>query len=110
MPRTIDQIREKITPEQWLQGLRAARETWEGQLTQLIVDRDVLEASSTLPVTDREAVIERMETQIIEIDARIEEIDERLNGARDGALGLPRVARRRLAKEKAAKNGAKAEV
>ena len=94
----IDEIRERLTPEQWLQGLRAARKSWDDQLIQLMVDRDVVDSATEFDKATKAAVLANMDTQILELDARVTEIDERIEGAAKGASGLPRAARRRLQK------------
>lgn len=115
MSRSIQQIRERLTPEQWLQGLRSIRANYEEQLVSLVADRDVVES-----VGGKVELLARIDVQLIDLDERITEIDERIGSAADGAMGLPRAARRRLKTErereekkvaaKVSKNGAKEEV
>lgn len=103
----IDELREKLTPEQWLQGLRANRATYQEQLVTLLTDRDVIATSTTMETKHKEDFLSRVDTQLLEVDARITEIDERLEAAGNGAMGLPRTVRRRLKaqNEKKAKGG-----
>jgi len=81
----IDEITGNITPEQWLQGLRQNRAAYEEQLVQLVTDRAIVQSSSRFK--DKELVVARFEEQILEIDARITEIDKRLEAAAKGAMG-----------------------
>lgn len=91
----IDEIRKRISPEQYLQGLRATKAVYEEQLINGLTQRDVIESAS---LNDTEEVLRQIDQQILELDARITEIDERLGAAASGAMGLPRAARRRAEK------------
>ena len=94
----IDELTDRITPEKWLEGLRAAKKEWEGQLNQLLVDRAILETSTKL--RDKELILARQDEVILELDARVTEIEERIEAMAKGATGnLPRAARRRLQKQ-----------
>jgi len=104
----IDEIRKGLKPEQWLSGLRTNRDGYQEQLVNAMVDRDVIEAATELSAARKQELLARMDENILELDARIREIDDRLGAAKEGAMGLPRAARRRL-KTEIAKNGAAAE-
>ena len=90
-----------LTPEQWLQGLRAIRANYEAQYVQTVVDREVIASAGGLEPPVLKAVLEDKDKGIQILKARLDEIDERLAGASNGAAGLNRAGRRRLVREKA---------
>ena len=86
-----NEIRDELTPEQWLQGLRSIRARYEQQWIEAKVDRAVIQsATDGLPESTKDIVVANKQAEIDLLKARIDEIDERLGGAAEGAAGVNR--------------------
>jgi len=85
--KSMEDIRALIDPEAWLRALREAKTTLEGNLALMFVDYDMTKATPEMGTKARGAALTRSESQIRDCEWRLGEIQNRIDGAADGATG-----------------------
>lgn len=87
MRKSMEDIRALVDPEAWLRALREAKTALEGNLALMFVDYDMTKASPEMDAKTRGIALARFEAQIRDCEWRLNEIQNRINGAADGATG-----------------------
>ena len=97
--KSLDEIRALRDPKAYLEGMEAVQKELNALVDRLFVNLDLTADSPSLLPAVRKASLEELERAIFDAQWRIDEIDRRVEQARNGAMGN-RAAKRRAAKAK----------
>lgn len=94
--RSVEDIRALVDPQGYIDSLEQVKTLLAGNLSRILVDYDLTEASPNLAAETKQVELARILNLMMDVKWRIEEIDRRVEAARNGAMGRqPNRAERR---------------